>query len=143
MFTNLVADASEPCQNFRLATVRLSWVVEAPMNPPRLAREHRTAFLGVVTNRYYVIEFLAGELADRFGTMAGDVDADLLHSGDRLGPDETLDNACTFHLELIAAVVSQQTLGHLAAGRIAGAKDQHSFLVFHILLFDSAHEPLS
>jgi hypothetical protein len=86
------------------------------MNLPRGAGKNGAARFGIVANGDYVIKVLAGEGVNGFRAMVRNIDAQLLHHGNRLLPHSRGLGPGAENIETIAGVVPQQTLGHLAAG---------------------------
>src|ERR1035438_6224321 len=68
--------------------------------------------------------------------MARNIEAQLPHHRDGFRPDAAWICAGAFHVEAIACVVTEQSLGHLAAGGIAGAQNEDARL--HALLSTGA-----
>ena len=59
---------------------------------------------------------LSGELVEVLRTATADINPDLVHDLNGLGPDNTRLASGAFDIELAAAVMPQQCFGHLAAG---------------------------
>jgi hypothetical protein len=104
-----------------LGAFHLRRVVEAVMDSDGPTGKYWTAFLRVVAHGQDVIEFLASEFVNAFGSMAGNVDAQFFHGRDGFGPDVARFRARAFDFEAVARVVSQQAFGHLAARGISRA----------------------
>ncbi len=91
-------------------------------------------FFGVVANGDDVVKMLAVELFDVFGAMVANIDADLFHRSDGLGTDHTGFGTGAFNTELIASVMAEQALCHLAASGVASAEDENALFIPHELL---------
>jgi hypothetical protein len=63
--------------------------------------------------------------------VAGDVDSDFLHDGNRLRPYVRSPCSGALNVKLIAAIVTKKALRHLASGRVCGAKNENSFFICH------------
>src|SRR2546426_2635557 len=63
--------------------------------------------------------------------MTGDIDPNLVHDRDCLGPDKAWRNPGAEYFKAIAGQMTQQAFGHLAARRVAGAEKEHALLFSH------------
>src|SRR5690349_14683223 len=128
---DLVANAPERSQARLPVAFDGGRVLEAPVDALGRVGENRAALPRVVTDGDDVVESPARELVDRFRAVAGDVDSELLHRLDRLGTDVARARPRARDLERGAAVVAQQPLGHLAAGRVARAENENTGAIRH------------
>jgi hypothetical protein len=108
-------------------SVHSGWIFKAVMKPIGVSRVYRTALICVIANRKDVIEALVAEFIDTLGSLTRDVDARLLHDRDCLRPNPAGFGTSALDLKTIRPHMTQQTLCHLAAGRIAGTKYQYTF----------------
>lgn len=92
-----------------------SGIVETPVSLFRAGGEGWTTSMGVVADGDYVVEALAGKFVNAFRSLARNVDAQLLHDGNSLGPHLRGSGPGAEYIEAIAGVVPQQAFGHLAA----------------------------
>jgi hypothetical protein len=113
---NLVTDSPKYGKPFLITTPRRGGIVEAPVNPSRLTGKDRTLFICVIANCDYIVEFLICELSDQLGTVAGDVNTDLLHDHYRFRPEARWRHTRTGDFKTIATLVTKQAFGHLATG---------------------------
>src|SRR5258706_15892663 len=95
------------------------------MDPIRMARIDRTAFPCVVADGEHVIKTLPRELIHRLRAMPRDVDPDLFHYGDGFESNLNRLRSGALDIETLAGIVPQGPFGHLTAGGISGAEDQH------------------
>src|SRR3989442_15361710 len=63
--------------------------------------------------------------------MPGDIDTNFIHDCDRLRANEAGDRAGTQYFKSLTGQITHQAFGHLAAGRVAGAKKQHARFLNH------------
>src|ERR1700690_2884972 len=96
-----------------------------------LAGKQRTAFFGVVAYGQHGIERLAGKLIYAFRAVAGNVDSELPHNGNRFGPYGSRPCPGTEYFEAVSCVVTQEAFGHLASSRVSGTENEDSFLIGH------------
>ena len=116
ILSDLVANASEYGEPLLLGTLQSGGVFKVVVDGNRLAREDRAAFLCVVADGQDVVELLPGEFIDALGALAGNVDVQLAHGGNGLGPHMAWLGTGAERLETVARVVPQETFGHLAPG---------------------------
>jgi hypothetical protein len=84
------------------------------MQTPPVAWVYRARLARVIAHCEHGIELLMCELVDTLGSMGGNVDADLPHHGDRLGPHLTWFCSRARDFELVSGVVAEQAFCHLA-----------------------------
>src|SRR5215210_5814617 len=82
-------------------------ILEAAVDALCAAGEDGAGLLRVVADGNDVVEVLPDELFRRLRAVSRDVDADLAHRLDRLGPHATRVDPGALHLEAVAAVVPQ------------------------------------
>lgn len=131
-----IAQSSEGVETFFADLDETSWVFEWPVEPFRFPGENWTLFARLVTNSNYEIELLPLKLRYRLGPLRGDVDADLTHDRHSFRTDSSRMGARREDLVKVTSLVPKQGLGHLTPGRVAGANDQHSFLLHKRLFHD-------
>src|SRR3954454_10774148 len=61
--------------------------------------------------------------------MVGNIDTQLFHHGDRFRPEPAGPRPRALHVEPRPRIVAEQAFRHLAASRVAGAQNQHQFLL--------------
>src|ERR1022692_109867 len=128
---NLIPHSPERREPLLLIPLDSGRIVEAVMQPIRMSGIDRTALAGVVADGQHIVEALAGKLVHRFRAVARNIDPQLPQNRDGFRPDSTGPRAGAFHFEAITpsiAQMAQQSLGHLAAGGIAGTKNEHAGL---------------
>src|SRR5262249_35946380 len=104
--SNLITDPAE-CAHWRhFGTLCGRRVLEILMEPVRVAGKDRAGLLRVIAHRQHVVELLSRKLIDRFGPVAGNIDAQLLHDGDRSRPYLTRLRSGAFDLEAVAFIVA-------------------------------------
>jgi hypothetical protein len=116
IISNLIPHSAEYRESFLLGTLYRGGIFKTAMDGNRFAGVEWTAFLRVVADGKDVIELLAGEFIDALGTVAGNVDAELAHRRNGLGPYGARFGSGAEHLEMVPRVVTQKPFGHLAAG---------------------------
>ena len=121
-----VANAPESRQSFLFRALHRSGIIDTPMNAYCFRRKDGATLLRVIADRDHVVEILPFKLVHELGAVAGDVDPRLTHYGDGFRPYLGRLRARTEDLLGMSCVVAQQSLGHLASGRIARAKDEDS-----------------
>jgi hypothetical protein len=87
-------------------------------------------------------ERLVEESIERLAFLAGDVDAELLHSADCQRPHARCFSAGREHLEAVTAELAQQTFGHLAPGRVVRAQEEHATFRASRCCFSQPRQPL-
>ena len=106
------------------------------MQPRGYAGKNRAAFRArFVADGDHVGEHFAGldVIEDGLGLVAGNINADFLHRFNDDGIEFAGFESGAVRFKLIAAHLSQERLGHLAAGAVVDADEQYSF--FHGLWF--------
>jgi len=96
-----------------------------------MTRIDRAALLGVVANGEDVVEGLIGKLIYVLRAVPRNIDSQLPHDRNGFRTHLTWLGSGAEHLEAIARVMSQKPLRHLAAGGIAGAKNQDTLPSWH------------
>jgi len=120
---NLVADTAK---SLNLPVRRgLSGIVEAPVDRFS-AREYRAALFGPIADGDHIVKVVVGVDGDVFGGLMRDIDAQFLHCLDAPGMQPLRMGACAECFKPLAPEMPKQTLGHLAAGRIAGAQEENT-----------------
>lgn len=109
-------------------------VTDRPVELFGASRKVRAFLSGLIADRDHDIKAAVGHLLNRFRSMVRDVDADLAHDGHRQGMKACGAGSCAADLEAIARFVAEQSLGHLATGRVVGAQEEDPWL---------AHDPLT
>ncbi len=126
---DLIADIAEQSELIFGRSMEGGRIFKALVDGDR-TREHRAGFFRVIADRQDVVEVLSGEFVDVLGTMAGDIDAKFVHDLNRFGSYSHCGvDASAEDFEAIAGVVAEQSFGHLAAGGVAGAKDEDALFV--------------
>ena len=90
--------------------------LRSPNESARVARKNRTNFVRLIAHRDDVVEPLSDVFVEHLRALSGNIDAELAHrlDGERMNARHFGTSA--EHLELVASILTQQTLGHLAAG---------------------------
>ena len=118
--------ARPPPGGTRRARVRLARRVgDAPVDQLRMAGELRADLADPVAQRDHVAEPLPGELLQVLGPAPADVDAVLAHDPHRLRMQRLGTAARAGRLDRAPGQLSEQRLGHLRAGAVPGAEEQH------------------
>lgn len=129
LVVNLVADRTDLFELFVLRTSGLRGIGKAPMQSFRRSRKDR-AFLrvGFVADGDDVGEKLARfeNIENGLGFFFRNVDADLLHHGDREGIESARLEPGTVRFECIAAQMIEPRFGHLTARAVVHADEEHS-----------------
>jgi hypothetical protein len=81
---DLIADAAELIEDFRLSSRGVCGIIEAPMKAVKLTGEHGAGLIGVATDGDHGINGTVQELIHVFGVMSRDVDADFFEDFDGL-----------------------------------------------------------
>jgi hypothetical protein len=131
VLADLIAYSAKDSQPVRFAAFEGGGIVERVMNRNG-SRKVGAAFLRVIANREDVIEVLAIKLVNMLGAMAGDVDAQLAHDGDRPRTNLAWLGSGAPNFELIAGVMAEQAFGHLGPGGISGAENEDA-LFMHLV----------
>ena len=116
ILTKLIANATEHGKPFVVGALSQGWVIKTVMDADALAGKDRATFVSTVTNGEDVIEMLPIELVHAFGTVGGNVDADLSHCVNRFGSNPARRGSGAEHFKAASGVVTQQPFGHLAPG---------------------------
>ena len=97
------------------------------MNATHLVQVSGAGLFRVTTNGEHQVDILRGNFADVLGTMAGDIQANLLHSLDCafVHVSGWLDSGAE-NLGTDGSQVTQNALGHLRTAGIAGAEDEYA-----------------
>lgn len=128
---DLVADLAEGGEAVFFGAGDGGGVREVVVEAVGVAGVDGAGLLGVVADGEDVVEGLVGELVDGFGAVAGKVDAKFGHDADGFRPDEGGSGPGAFDREDVAVVMTEEALGHLAAGGVRGAEDEDA-LVTHV-----------
>ena len=92
--------------------------------------EQRATLVRVVADRDHIVEVLTGERIQRLGRVPADVDPELAHRLDRQRLHTRFLSSGAEDFEPVAGHVTQQSLGHLAAGRVVRAEEENAFCGF-------------
>lgn len=132
---DFVADAAEDVQLFVFGADRVAGIIEGPVEAMDLAGVGRADLIGFATDGDDGVDFLVEEFAHALGAVAADVDADLGHGFDRQRVHVARGfGASAVDIEDVAGGGAQNAFGHVAASRVARAKDQD--LRFHLGIAD-------
>jgi len=113
--SQLVADATKSVELFFIRSLDGSGVLKTVMDYRGRPGKHGTTFFGVIADGQDVVKSLAVEFIYLFGAVAGNINAQLAHYGNRLRADATRFSSSAEDLETVSRVVPQQPLRHLAA----------------------------
>src|SRR5579862_1155146 len=119
----IIAHAAERRKSDGLGSFRRSGIVKIAVKLCG-AGEDGTALLRAIADRDHVVEALPTKFVHVLGPLRRDVDADFAHHGNRLGADDARLRPGALDGEGGSGVVTEQPLGHLAAGRVSRAEDQ-------------------
>ena len=120
---DLITGPPEGGQPFIQGTFEGGWVVECMMREPGTGRKVRAILLSVVTDGEDVFHLFPEEFVDGLGTVIGNIDPDLGHHLDRLGPDTGRVRPRTKDRKAVAKSGPDQTLCHLGTSRVSRTKD--------------------
>ena len=102
-----------------------------------LAREDRTGLPGAVAHGDDVVERLVEVLGHRLAAGRRPIDPDLGKDTDRVGVHALRFRPGRESREIVSAVLPEQGLGDLAAGRVAGADEEDADrMIGHLILLD-------
>src|ERR1700693_4386066 len=99
-------------------------VLKTEVNPFR-ARKHGAVLIGAIADSNHHIKMLPGEFLHRLRAVIGNVDARLAHRLNRQWMNERGMRSGTRHVQRALREMAKDALGHLAARRIPGAKNQN------------------
>ncbi len=122
----LIADTAEFRQPPFFRALYGGRIFKAPVNAFSASVENRATFLGVVAHSDDAVEVLPGEFLDRLRALARDVDPELPHNPDSFGAHVGRVSSRAENFVFRTGIVPEQSLRHLAAGRIPGAQYQDS-----------------
>jgi hypothetical protein len=125
----LVSRHAESCQLFILGTCYRCGILYIPMSVFNVGRKKWASLLCVGANRHYELDRRAQQLLNVLGLLPAYIDADLLHglNGQRVNAPGA--NPSAHYSKPFARDMTQISLRHLAARRIAGTQEQD--LRFH------------
>src|SRR5262249_37913725 len=119
-----------PASTLRLISVMLGLphagrrrVLKASVDTFSLSGKHQAGLFRVVADRDHGVEFPPDELIHRFRPVAGNINADLPHYLNRLWPDAARSHPGAVNFKGVSAVVTENSLGHLAARGVSGAEN--------------------
>ncbi len=104
----------------------LDWVRDTPVQLSRPFRKHRTYLTHAVAHRNDIMEWLVDELAKVLRLLGADVNAQLGHDADRQRMNLARLAAGTEYRQAMLAALAQNALGHLRAGAVVGAQEEHA-----------------
>jgi hypothetical protein len=99
-------------------------IVETDMHHLGFSRKYGTVFMSMTANGYDKIELDAVQFIHELRAMPGDIHSGFRHRPDGIGIQAVRGDACRKRLDRVAFQVASPAFGHLAAARIAGAKEQ-------------------
>ena len=115
-----VADAAEDLEALGFVATRGCGIRQLPAELQATPWRDGTAR---VAHRYDDIPTLA-DLIDGLALLLGDVDAELAHDRDGERMHAGRFRTCALDLEAVSGERTQESLGHLRAGRVVGAEEE-------------------
>ena len=113
--TNLVTNATENRKPFFIASYAgRRRVLKASVDKFSLSGKHRADLFRVIADRNYSIEFLADEFIHRFRPVVRNINPDLPHYLNRLGPHTARLYSGAMRIKGAPAIMSQDAFCHLA-----------------------------
>ena len=131
---NLIPDATIVDQRFFLGPRvyrQLRWIVESLVNHPGGARKCGTGLVSVPAYRDDDVQWLIAKIGNRFAPVTRDVDADFGHHLDGERVKAVRYDPGAECLDIVVPQVTAETLGHLAAAGVPGAKKENAALPAH------------
>jgi hypothetical protein len=119
---DFITDAAEDGFALFGRSLGRSRIVKGPLVVQRRAWKDRTGLLGSITDGDHIREGLTKKLTDLFGTVAGDINADLSHDFDRFRIEASRVRSRTRNIKTIAGIMAQKAFRHLATTGVFGAE---------------------
>lgn len=95
----------------------------------RRAWKYRTDLPHIVTDRQYIIEALAGEFVHVPGTVARQINSDLLHERNCFPSHSGRLHPSAEYLKMISSLITKQPLGPSGYGQSSRAENPYRFLL--------------
>ena len=122
---DFVAHPAENGQLLLFVARRMGRVLETPVMPVQLAREHRAGLIGIAADSDHSLHVLSEKFVHVLAVVAGNINADLGHGLDRQRMDITGGlRPGAAHVQPVSGGLAQNAFRQVATARIAGAKDQ-------------------
>src|SRR6476661_3642699 len=112
---NLVSNVSKRCESNVLRSFHRCRIVKRPVEPSAGAGEDRARFLGVAAHRNDILQIAPRELIHRLRAVAGYINTNLAHDGDRFQANSTGLDASGKNIETISTRMAQPPFSHLTS----------------------------